>query len=213
MTDEEILSLDAAALSHLLRRAGNKLSCVQLMTATLRRIERLNPTYNAIVLQRDRHVLLEEAAMADQAPLETRDWLHGIPIAIKDLFHVQGLPTTMGGSPLLAADHDGSTQQQTVSDPFVQRLQTAGAIVIGKTNTPESGLGSHTYNRVHGTTGNAYDTRKSAGGSSGGAAVTVATRMLCVADGSDMMGSLRNPAGWNNVYSIRPTAGARGKQC
>ena len=90
---------------------------------------------------------------------------------------------------------------------MVQRMKSSGCIVIGKTNTPEFGLGSHTFNEVFGTTLNAFDTSKSAGGSSGGAAVALATRMLSVADGSDFMGSLRNPAGWNNVFGFRPSQG------
>ena len=90
---------------------------------------------------------------------------------------------------------------------MVQRMKAAGCIVIGKTNTPEFGLGSHTFNEVFGVTRNAYDPSRSAGGSSGGAAVALATRMLPVADGSDFMGSLRNPAGWNNVFGLRPSQG------
>src|SRR5439155_9771069 len=90
---------------------------------------------------------------------------------------------------------------------MVQRMRAAGCIVIGKTNTPEFGLGSHTFNEVFGVTRNAYDPSRSAGGSSGGAAVAVATRMLPVADGSDFMGSLRNPAAWNNVFGLRPSQG------
>jgi amidase len=90
---------------------------------------------------------------------------------------------------------------------MVARMKAAGAIVIGKTNTPEFGLGSHSFNEVFGATGNAYDVRKTAGGSSGGAAVALALRMVPVADGSDFMGSLRNPAGWNNVFGMRPSQG------
>ena len=107
----------------------------------------------------------------------------------------------MGGSPLFRYNYP------TTSDPFAKHILDEGAIVIGKTNTPELGVGSHTFNKRWGTTVNPYDPTKSAGGSSGGAAVALATRMLCLADGSDMMGSLRNPAGWNNCYSHRPTAG------
>merc|ERR1711969_136075 len=92
-------------------------------------------------------------------------------------------------------------------DIMVARLRAAGAIVIGKTNTPEFGLGSHTFNPVHGATLNPYDLTRSCGGSSGGAAVALATGMLAIADGSDMMGSLRNPAAWNNVYGFRPSWG------
>jgi amidase len=126
--------------------------------------------------------------------------MHGLPQAIKDVAQTAGLRTTLG-SPLLrdfVPAHDSL---------MVQRMRAAGCIVIGKTNTPEFGLGSHTFNEVFGVTRNAYDASKSAGGSSGGAAVALATRMLSVADGSDFMGSLRNPAAWNNVFGFRPSAG------
>jgi amidase len=118
-----------------------------------------------------------------------------MPQAVKDLANVAGLPTSMG-SPLMAG--------------FVARedgLMAAGCIVVGKTNTPEFGLGSHTFNEVFGITRNAYDLSRSAGGSSGGAAVALALRMLPVADGSDFMGSLRNPAAWNNIFGMRPSQG------
>ena len=124
----------------------------------------------------------------------------GNPIAIKDLANAAGFETSMG-SPIFK-----NNLVQT-DDIMVARMRAAGAIIIGKTNTPEFGLGSHTFNPVHGATGNAYDATRSAGGSSGGAAVALATGMMRYADGSDMMGSLRNPAGWNNVYGMRPTWG------
>jgi amidase len=123
-----------------------------------------------------------------------------MPQAIKDLANVQGLRTSLG-SPLMrdfVASEDGL---------MAQRMKVAGALVIGKTNTPEFGLGSHTFNEVFGPTRNAWDPCKSAGGSSGGAAVALAQRMLPVADGSDFMGSLRNPAGWNHVFGLRPSQG------
>jgi amidase len=138
------------------------------------------------------------ARAADAAP--RRGWMHGLPVAVKDLANAAGLPTSMG-SPLFAG------QVAAADDLMVARMRAAGAIFIGKTNTPEFGLGSHTFNPVHGATGNAYDPARSAGGSSGGAAVALACGMLAVADGSDMMGSLRNPAGWNNVYGFRPSWG------
>lgn len=168
------------------------------MAATLDRIDAVNPGLNAIVDLRDRSDLMAEAAIADQAT--THGALHGLPIAVKDLAHVKGLRSS-SGSPLLK---DFIAAQD---DPVVARMRAAGAIFIGKTNTPEFGLGSHTYNPVHGATGNAYDPQRSAGGSSGGAAVALATGMLALADGSDMMGSLRNPAAWNNIYGFRPTWG------
>ena len=186
----------ALALSAQLAR--REVSAVELMQSTLTRIAAINPQVNAIVSLRHPGVLLAEAAAADQAP--RKGWLHGIPMAIKDLADVAGLPTTQG-SPAFAGSVAAS------DDLMVQRLRAAGAIIIGKTNTPEFGLGSHTFNPVFGPTRNAFDPTRSAGGSSGGAAVALATGMLCVADGSDMMGSLRNPAGWNNVYGFRPTWG------
>ena len=177
-------------------------SCRELMQATLRRIESFNPRYNAIVSLRDGDALLKEADERDRELRAgtRRGWLHGIPQAIKDAAATAGLRTTMG-SPLLR-DH-----VPTTDNLMVHRMKDAGCIVIGKTNTPEFGLGSHTFNEVFGITRNAYDPRKSAGGSSGGAAVALATRMLSVADGSDYMGSLRNPAGWNNVFGFRPSQG------
>jgi len=123
-----------------------------------------------------------------------------LPIALKDLVDVAGIPTTCG-SPLL---RDNIPLEDAL---LTQRLKAAGGIVIGKTNTPEWGLGSHTFNEVFGTTRNAYNPAFSAGGSSGGAAVALAQRMLPVADGSDFMGSLRNPAAWNNVFGLRPSQG------
>jgi amidase len=196
MTPQDILELDAHCMSAMLEKGD--LTAVELMEFTLDRIERINPLVEAIVLLRDRTELLEEAQQADRST--RKGWLHGIPIAIKDLSNCKGIPTTMGGSPLF------QDFVPTTSDCFVQRLLDDGAIVIGKTNAAEEGLGSHTFNRL-GRTCNPYDLSKSAGGSSGGAAVAVATRLLAFADGSDMMGSLRNPAGWNNLYSHRPTAG------
>lgn len=174
------------------------ISAVELMHDTLDRIDAVNPEVNAIVALAERDELLAQAALADRS--ERKGWMHGIPLAVKDLANAKGFLTTMG-SPIF------QNQVAQKDDLMVQRMRDAGAIIIGKTNTPEFGLGSHTFNPVYGATGNAYDPTKSAGGSSGGAAVALAKRMVCVADGSDMMGSLRNPAGWNNVYGFRPTWG------
>ena len=173
-------------------------SAVEVMQATLAQIDTTNGPVNAIVSLRDQEALLVEAAHADAAPL--RGVLHGLPMAIKDLADAKGLPTSMGSS-LYAGEI------ATSDNLMVGRLRAAGAIFIGKTNTPEFGLGSHTFNPVHGVTRNPYDLSRSAGGSSGGAAVALAARMLVLADGSDMMGSLRNPAAWNNVYGFRPSWG------
>ena len=172
------------------------------MVATLARIERVNPRFNAIVSLRDNETLLAEADACDAelARGHSRGWMHGLPQAIKDLANVAGLRTSLG-SPLMrdfVPAEDGL---------MAARMKAAGCIVIGKTNTPEFGLGSHTFNEVFGPTRNAFNTGKSAGGSSGGAAVALAQRLLPVADGSDFMGSLRNPAGWNHVFGLRPSPG------
>jgi amidase len=178
--------------------ATRRLSATELMAATLERIGKLNPAHNAIVALRPRAALMVEARAADGA--ESRGPLHGLPMAVKDLEDVAGLPTTKG-SPLLG-------HAPAVADSLMAaRLRAAGAIVIGKTNVPEFALGSYSRNPVYGITRNAYDPALSAGGSSSGAAVALALRMVPLADGSDYGGSLRNPAGWNNVYGFRPSYG------
>ena len=196
----EITDLSATALSTAIH--AKEVSCREVMQACLERIEALNPTLNAIVSLRDGEGLLAEADAADAelAGGHSRGFLHGIPQAIKDIPPVAGLRTTMG-SPLL---RDNVPHEDAL---MVQRMRSAGCIVIGRTNVPEFGLGSHSFNEVFGVTRNAYDRSRSAGGSSGGAAVALAARMLSVADGSDFMGSLRNPAGWNNVFGLRPSQG------
>jgi len=176
------------------------LTAEALMQASLSRIAERNPTLNAIVALRPTEELMAEARAADAVPMADRGALHGLPMAIKDLSNASGLVSSQG-SPLFAG------QVAQADDIFVARLRAAGAILIGKTNTPEFGLGSHTFNPVYGATGNAIDPSRSAGGSSGGAAVALAAGMVPLADGSDMMGSLRNPAGWNEVYGFRPTWG------
>jgi amidase len=195
-----IVMLDAASLASAIRT--RQVSCVDVMTAYLDHIEKLNPRVNAIVAMQDRASLLTLSEQRDiqVARGEVMGPLHGFPLAVKDLMPVKGMRMTMG-SPILKdfiPDADGI---------MVERLRKAGAIFIGKTNTPEFGLGSHTYNPVYGPTRNAYDQSRSAGGSSGGAAVSLALRMLPVADGSDYGGSLRNPAGWNNVFGFRTSFG------
>ncbi len=166
----------------------------------LGQIRKWNPKVNAIVSLREEDEILEEAYFKDKLPLEDRGILHGEIIAIKDLANAKGFRTTQG-SPIFAKD------VASKDDLVVARIRAAGAIIIGKTNTPELGLGSNTFNPVFGVTKNPYNLRKSAGGSSGGAAVALACDMLRYADGSDMMGSLRNPAAWNNIYGMRPTWG------
>lgn len=196
----EITELGALELSHAIR--SKVFSCKEVMTAYLAQIERLNPKVNAIVSLQPADLLLRQANERDSqlAAGQYLGWMHGIPQAPKDLANTVGIPST-AGSPLLK---NYLPAQDSI---IVDRVRRAGAVLIGKTNTPEFGLGSHTYNTVFGTTGNAYDPSKTAGGSSGGAAVSLALRMLPVADGSDMMGSLRNPAGYNNIYGFRPSYG------
>ena len=178
--------------------AAHQVSAVDVMQATLARIDAVNGRVNAIVSLRDGDALMAEAATADASPAQ--GWLHGIPIAIKDLSDAAGLLTSMG-SPLFP---DNIATQDGI---MAARLRAAGAIVIGKTNVPQFGYGSHSVNPVFGATRNPYNSARTAGGSSGGAGVALATAMVSVADGSDVMGSLRNPAGWNNVYGMRPTFG------
>lgn len=194
------LQTDATELSRMIAR--REVSCVEVMTAYLARIDRLNPTYNAVISLRDRDDLLADAQVADQelAAGRSRGWMHGFPLAVKDLADTAGIRTTFG-SPLFA---DNVPDADCL---MVARMRAAGAIVIGKTNTPELGLGSHTYNPVHGVTRNAWNPALTAGGSSGGTAVSIALGMQPVADGSDMMGSLRNPGAFNNVLGLRPSFG------
>ncbi|WP_170599532.1 amidase [Ruegeria arenilitoris] len=189
---------DTSAADLLEKLATGHLSATELMRATLDRIAQVNGQVNAIVALQDEDVLMAQARAADDK--SGRGPLHGLPIAVKDLVNVAGIASTQG-SPVFR-DH-----VPAVDDLIATRLRAAGAILIGKTNTPEFGLGSHTFNPVYGATRNPYDPARSCGGSSGGAAVALATGMVALADGSDMMGSLRNPAAWNNVYGFRPSWG------
>ena len=166
----------------------------------LAQIRKWNPEVNAIVSMQPENEILEQAFKKEKLPIEDQGKLHGEIIAIKDLANAKGFRTTQG-SPIFAEE------LATRDDIIVARMRAAGAIIIGKTNTPELGLGSNTFNPVFGITKNPYNLSKSAGGSSGGAAVALACDMVKYADGSDMMGSLRNPAAWNNVYGMRPTWG------
>lgn len=192
----ELTDHTASALSRLI--AARKLAPSEVMAAYLARIAAINPAINAIVSLRDPNDLMAEARRADDA--ETCGWLHGLPFAVKDLVATKGLRTTYG-SPLFAEFVPAE------DDLLAARMRRAGAIFIGKTNTPEWGHGSHSFNPVHGVTRNPYDLSRTAGGSSGGAAAGLAARILPVADGSDMMGSLRNPAAFCSVYGFRPTFG------
>jgi amidase len=196
----DIVDLSGRALSQAIH--SKQFSCREVMQAYLRRIADVNPRVNALISLQDADDLLRQADARDAqlARGETMGWMHGMPQAIKDLSNTAGIPTVMG-SPLMRSfvpAEDGL---------MAQRMKAAGCIVIGKTNVPEFGLGSHSFNEVFGVTRNPYDLSRTAGGSSGGAAVALATHMLPVADGSDFMGSLRNPAAWNNVFGFRPSQG------
>lgn len=192
--------MDAAALSKAIQ--SRAVSCVEVMGAYLDHIERINPEVNAIVALQERTDLLTQARERDAqlAKGESVGPLHGFPHAVKDLQAVKGIRMTQG-SPIL------KNFVPAADSLMVERLRSAGAIFIGKTNIPEFGLGSHTYNIVYGATRNAYEPTRSAGGSSGGAAVSLALRMQPLADGSDYGGSLRNPAGWNSVFGFRTSIG------
>jgi amidase len=196
----EIIVLDGVTLSRAIK--SRKISCVEVMRAYLDQIERMNPRVNAIVSLRPRETLLAQAEQRDAelARGECRGWMHGFPHAVKDLEPTAGIRTTMG-SPIF------KNLIPAADSIIVERIKGCGAIIIGKTNVPEFGMGSQTYNSVFGTTLNAYDQTKTAGGSSGGAAVALALRMLPVCDGSDFAGSLRNPAAFNNVFGLRPSFG------
>ena len=181
---------------------SREVSAREVMSAFLAQIARLNPPLNAIVAKLDDHACLALADAADRELSSGRPTgvLHGLPIAFKDLEAAVGFPFTKG-SPIYK---DLRPTEDTV---IVERLRRAGTIPIGKTNVPEFGMGSHTYNQVYGTTLNPYDRSKSAGGSSGGAGAALASGMLPLADGSDLGGSLRNPANFNNIVALRPTVG------
>jgi amidase len=196
----DIVMMDGADLSRAIQ--AKRVSCVEVMSAYLTHIEKLNGAVNALVAVQDRRDLLNQAGERDAqlARGEIMGALHGIPHAVKDLQAVKSIRTTQGS--LIFKDF-----VPTADSLMVERLRSAGAIFIGKTNTPEFGLGSHTFNPVYGFTRNAYDQSRSAGGSSGGAAVALALRMVPLADGSDYGGSLRNPAGWNNVCGFRTSIG------
>jgi amidase len=181
---------------------SRKVSCREVMSAFLGQIERLNPQLNAIVAKLDDDQCLALADKADHAlgnggPIGP---LHGLPTAFKDLEPAVGFPQSKG-SPIF------KDLKPDADSVLVERIRRAGAIPIGKTNVPEFGMGSHTYNKVYGTTLNPYDRTRTAGGSSGGAAVALATGMLPIADGGDLGGSLRNPANFNNIVALRPSVG------
>ena len=196
----KLMDFSACDMSRMI--SSRAVSAEELMRETLAQIERFNPAVNAIISLVPPEQALAMARASDRALAESGPAgpLHGLPFAVKDLEETAGLLTTHG-SPLFK-DHI-----PTEDSLMVSRLRAAGALIIGKTNVPEFGFGSQTYNTLFGTTLNAYDQSRTAGGSSGGAAVALALRMLPLADGSDHGGSLRNPAAFNNVYGLRPSPG------
>lgn len=196
---DELVFLTARELARLIRT--KEVSAREVAAAHIAQVERVNSRVNAIV------TFTPEQAMADAAAADERfargeavGALHGLPVVHKDLFEARGVRTTYG-SPIFA-----DFVPETDALP-VRRLKAAGAISVGKSNTPEFGLGSQTFNQVFGATLNPYDTTKTCGGSSGGAAVALACGMVPIADGSDMGGSLRNPANFNNVVGLRCSPG------
>lgn len=184
------------------RLRAKQVSAVEVMHAFYTQIERENPKLNALVNLLDLEDACLLAAKADESLARGDEVgpLHGLPMAAKDLIDVRGFPTTFGFIPY-------AERIATEDSALVARQRRAGAIFIGKSNVPEFGLGSHTFNSLFGTTRNPYDHDKTAGGSSGGAAVALASGMLPIADGSDMGGSLRNPASFCNVVGLRPSIG------
>jgi amidase len=197
--DLSLCGFDAITLAGLLR--DRQVSAREVVAAHIERIEAADGAVNAVVT-RTFDAALAKAAAADAALAggEPPGLLHGLPVAHKDLVDTAGVRTTYG-SPLFA--NHVPTQDALV----VRRMAQAGAISLGKTNAPEFGAGSHTVNPVFGATRNPWDLTRSAGGSSGGAAAALAARMLSLADGSDLGGSLRNPASFCNVVGLRPSPG------
>jgi amidase len=199
MSNSEICFMKATELARLIQ--ARELSAKEVLTAHLAQIERVNPKVNAIVtLVPEQAMAQAQAADEALARGEAVGPLHGLPIAHKDLVATKGIRTTWG-SPIykdFIPDQD---------DLIIERLKKAGAITMGKTNVPEFGAGSQTFNEVFGETLNPYDLDKTCGGSSGGAAVALACGMQPIADGSDMGGSLRNPANFCNVVGFRPSPG------
>jgi amidase len=196
----EITGWDADTLSGHIK--ARDVSCREVMEAYLAQIDRINPQINAIVQRQLPEDLLAQADARDAqlARGEYLGWMHGMPQAIKDTALAKGIIAAQG-SPIL------KDFVAPVDQLIVERAKAAGAIVIGKTNTPEFALGSNTFNPVYGATGNPYNPLKTVGGSSGGTAAALAARMIPVGDGSDFAGSIRNPAAFCNVYGLRPTPG------
>ena len=179
---------------------SKKVSVKEVVEFYLERIKKYNPTLNAIVLQRDEQNILDEANSIDKKGIDKNKPLIGLPMACKDLFDIEGFPSTYG-----YLDFKNNIAKK--NSIIVDRLKKSGAIIIGKTNTAELGIGGHTTNRLFGPTSNPYNISKSAAGSSGGAGAAVAAGLLPFADGTDMMGSCRAPAAYANIYGFRPTTG------
>jgi amidase len=195
----EPCDLSAAAARALI--GAKRLSPLELTQSCIRRIEEVDPAVNAMVA-RDFEGALAAARAAESQVMrgETLGALHGLPLGVKDLIDAKGLPTTFG-SPIF------KDQIATQDEGMVAALRAAGAIVLGKTNTPEWGAGANTRNAVYGVTGNPFDPTRSAAGSSGGSGVALACGMVPIATGSDTGGSCRNPAAFNGVVGMRPTLG------
>ena len=197
---DELCFMTATDLAAKIR--SKELSAREVMEAHLAQIERTNPEVNAIItmIEPDEALALSDAADRKLAAGEEIGKLHGLPIAHKDLAPTAGMLTTFG-SPI---HRDFIPEQDAL---IVRRLVEAGALRIGKTNVPEFGAGSHTFNTLFGPTRNPYDLTKTSGGSSGGAGAALASGMLPIADGSDHGGSLRNPGNFSNIVGFRPSAG------
>ncbi|MCH1865923.1 amidase [Nocardioides sp. CFH 31398] len=195
------VTVDSTARAQAAAVRAKEISARELLEAHLDRIGARNPELNAIVSM-DVERARQGAAAADEALVSGAEVgpLHGLPFAFKDTHEVAGWTTTYGS--VLHADHVPSTDEL-----LVERVRRAGVVVLGRTNVPEFAAGSHTFNRVFGTTLNPHDPSRSAGGSSGGAACALASGMVPLADGSDMGGSLRNPASFCGVVGLRPTLG------
>ena len=192
--------LDNLSVEEIQKNINNRqISIKEVLVYYLERIEKFNKDINAIVLQKDRELLIKEAEQKDNLK-NSKKILNGLPIAVKDLSDVVGLKTTYG--------YEGSKNNSPKKNSlFVDKLIDNGAIIIGKTNTTELGVGGHTTNRLFGPTSNVYNFEKSAAGSSGGASSAVAAGLLPFADGTDQMGSCRGPAAYANINGYRPTPG------
>jgi amidase len=199
MPNDDLCILPATELARLIRERA--VSASEVMAAHLARIERDNPRLNAIVTL-DAEGATAAARRADEAQARGDELgpLHGLPVAHKDSALTRGMRTTFG-SPIFR------DFVPDVNSAVVERQQRAGAITVGKTNMPEFGAGSQTFNTVFGVTHNPYDPSKTCGGSSGGAAVALACGMVALADGTDLGGSLRNPASFCNIVGLRPSTG------